>query len=115
MKIRLERFAYLPNGTLGRLFLPDGTVLYTVERPWLDNKVGESCIPEGEYFCEPFDGNKFKGVFQITDVPNRSYILFHAANYPSQLQGCVAPGLTLMPSHSKEPGSTKQSIGYGSA
>jgi hypothetical protein len=47
-RIVLERFAYTPIGSFGRLMFPEFQC-YTVERPWLDNKIRESCIPEGEY------------------------------------------------------------------
>ncbi len=42
----LERFAYTPEGTLGRLALPERTI-YTLKPPWRDNQVNISCIPEG--------------------------------------------------------------------
>ena len=32
----------------------------------------------------------------VKDVPNRTYILFHSANFPDELQGCIAPGVSLM-------------------
>lgn len=101
MEILLERFAYMPTATLGRLRIPGESSLVTVERPWLSNLRGESCIPEGVYECKPFSGAKFKNVFQVMDVPNRTYILFHAANYAHELQGCIAPGLELMPEKSE--------------
>ena len=43
----IERFAYAPDGTFGRIKLPNGTQFVTVERPWLSNKAYESCIPDG--------------------------------------------------------------------
>ena len=66
---------------------------YTLERPWLDNAPNVSCIPDGVYECKPFSGVKFKDVVEVTEVPGRSYILFHAANLPNEIQGCIAPGL----------------------
>ena len=50
-KVLLERFAYSPMGTFGVLTVDDFEC-YTVERPWLDNKPRESCIPEGVYRLE---------------------------------------------------------------
>jgi hypothetical protein len=102
--VRLVRFAYMPTATLGRLYLPNGEILITVERHWEGNKPNVSCIPEGIYQCKPFSGAKYKDVFQVMDVPNRSYILFHAANYPEQLEGCIAPGLALIPYQSSKQG-----------
>lgn len=48
MSVTLERFAYSPFGTFGKLIYGDKTFL-TVERPWLGNKPYKSCIPEGVY------------------------------------------------------------------
>ena len=93
MNLQLRRFAYLPEGTLGELFVPYGHSLYTIERPWLDNKPFESCIPEGDYAVKPFNGTRFKDVWQLMDVPDRSYILIHTANRPSDVQGCIGVGL----------------------
>jgi len=79
----------------GSISLPNGYTCYTIERPWLDNKPLISCIPEGEYEVAPFESTKFEKdnpVYQILDVPNRTYILIHVANWAYQLQGCIAVG-----------------------
>ena len=89
--VKIERFAYLEKGTVGKITVDDWSC-YTIERPWLDNKSNISCIPEGTYKCEPFNGTKFKDVVQIMDVPNRSFILFHVANYPGDIEGCIGVG-----------------------
>lgn len=94
MTILLER-SYLPNCTIGRLHIPfedTQKTFATIERPWLDNKPNVSCIPEGVYNCEPFSGNRFKGVWILNDVPDRTYILIHAGNYAKDVQGCIAVG-----------------------
>jgi hypothetical protein len=88
----IERFGYLPEGTLGELTCSNGYQCFTLERPWLQNQRNISCIPEGLYVCQPFSGKRFKNVIEICDVPSRSYILFHPANVVKELQGCIAPG-----------------------
>lgn len=102
-ELTLTRFAYTPMGTFGRLELPSGADLYTVERPWLSNKRRESCIPEGRYAM----GMRESGVvnrstsgeytqgWEIKDVPARTYIMIHPGNTMDDLQGCIAPGLDL--------------------
>lgn len=87
----LQRFAYLDSGTLGRLSIGDWSC-YTIERPWKDNQPNVSCIPEGVYACQPFSGNKFQDVIQLMDVPGRSYILIHVANFPHDVEGCIGVG-----------------------
>jgi len=89
--LTLERFTYAPWATHGRMWI-DGKVVYTVERPWLDNAPSISCIPDGYYTCRP--RRFFRGDYQaieILNVPGRSHILFHIANWPEELEGCIAP------------------------
>jgi hypothetical protein len=91
---------YLPGVTKGVLigYKNKEAVLFlnTIELKWLDNKTQVSCIPEGVYPFYPSIWNKYnKAVLELKDVPNRSEILFHSANYASgklvQLRGCIAP------------------------
>lgn len=88
----LERFAYLPNGTLGELFIPGHNKIFTIERPWQDNAKRESCIPEGTYSLKPHSG-RIQPAIWIDGVPDRTAILFHAGNTYTDLLGCIAPGL----------------------
>jgi len=93
--IILERFCYHPEGTLGVLKL-DGETFYSIERPWLDNKPNVSCVPEGTYQVGWRKSPKFGETWHIQNVPNRSYILIHAANYPTDVHGCIGLGTILM-------------------
>lgn len=87
----LERFAYSPFGTFGRL-TGKGLDVFTVERPWDANKPFVSCIPEGIYTCKRVQSPKFGNTFEVTRVPHRSHILFHVANTADDLQGCIGLG-----------------------
>lgn len=96
----LQRFAHLTDGTFGRLVLPKGPTLYTVERPWANNEVRISCIPEGIYnlklrespMVERSSGGAHKKGWEVADVPNRTFIMLHPANWAEQLMGCIAVG-----------------------
>ena len=89
----LTRFAYLPHGTLGKMTRPDAAkTIYTIERPWLHNIPYESCVPEGSYDLFPFSGRRHRDVIILNNVPSRSYCLFHIANKPTDVQGCIGPG-----------------------
>ncbi|WP_422451987.1 DUF5675 family protein [Endozoicomonas sp. ALC066] len=94
MMLTLER-SYLPHCTIGTLDVPGLGTYFTIERPWLGNKPYESCIPEGVYNCRDFTGRRFKEVWEICDVPERSYILIHEGNQAKHVQGCVAVGMRL--------------------
>ncbi len=95
MKLVLERFAYSPMGTFGKLRVA-GKEWFTVERPWKDNRRNVSCIPEGWYRIEraTFIRGGYK-TFLLQDVPGRSEILIHRANTMDDLAGCIAPGMRL--------------------
>jgi hypothetical protein len=93
--LTLLRFCHAPFGTFGRMTI-DEQWIWTVERPWLDNAPFVSCIPIGTYRCGPrrFYRRGYDAI-EIRDVPGRTHILFHRANLPSQLAGCVAPNSEL--------------------
>lgn len=93
-QLLLYRTDYLSNGTRGVLFLPSGETVHTIENPWADNEPRVSCIPEGEYVCEPrpyYNGGY--DTFHVTGVPNRSLILIHVGNTEKDVRGCIAVGL----------------------
>lgn len=88
----LLRVAKIEDGTFG--VLKDGEIPFclTVERPWLNNERGKSCIPVGTYICRRVNSPKFGNTFEICDVPNRSAILFHKGNLYIDSHGCVVVG-----------------------
>lgn len=67
-------------------------VCKTLELKDANNLPKESCIPEGSYMCIWQNSPKFGWCYEVTNVPNRSRILIHAANYFTQLLGCIALG-----------------------
>lgn len=84
--------------THGRLSLLDaqGRELFscfTLELPWRDNRIGQSCIPPGQYRLVHRTSPKFGRHIHVLDVPGRTFILIHPANFVSQLRGCIAPGM----------------------
>lgn len=93
--INLQRFSYDPRGTLALLTV-QGERFYTIERPWVNNERGISCIPEGEYELAWIKSPRFGWCYQVKDVTNRSHILIHVANYATDVTGCVGLGMSLM-------------------
>jgi hypothetical protein len=91
----LERFAYTPMGTFGKIIFEEFEC-FTVERPWLDNKVRQSCIPEGSYTLQL--GMYNRGgypAYEVMNVPDRSLIKIHMGNTMDDIVGCIAPGKSL--------------------
>ena len=91
--ITLKR-AYLKDRTEGVLTLPDGQQIFTLERPWLNNKVNESCIKEGVYIVDRDLTGKHR-FYRLRDVEDRTDIEIHPANRVSQLLGCIAPCMSI--------------------
>lgn len=85
----LERNAYLPFVTLGRLFVDHHAPLVTLENPWLSNQPYISCIPEGHYLCRRRLSPKFGDTYEVMNVPGRSHIIFHAGNTAKDTEGCI--------------------------
>jgi len=94
MDIALERIALLPSCTLGRIIIGCET-FYTIERPWINNTPWISCIPSGSYICKRYSSDKYRKTYEITNVPGRTHILFHSANYANEVAGCIALGTSL--------------------
>ena len=97
--ILITRHIINENYSLGKCYVKDeecNTLTYiacTLERGWLDNKSGVSCIPEGIYNMKLEHSPRFKkNLWEIYGVPGRSECKFHAANYWRQLNGCIALG-----------------------
>jgi len=91
MELVLTR-VYKRGGTNGTLTFNGHFVCFTIELPWKENKQNSSCIPEGIYELRSRTSTKFHNHLEILDVPNRSYILIHPANWPKELHGCIGLG-----------------------
>lgn len=90
--LKLTRNAYLDMGTFGEIFA-GGETFVTVERPWLDNRVNVSCIPEGGYILKPSRYNRGGyDAMQVVSVPHRSHIKMHIANTMFNVKGCIGIG-----------------------
>lgn len=98
----LTRRESTDEGTAGVLSF-GGEYTFTMELPWRDNRPQLSCIPKGTYTCVIVRSPKFGKVYEVKNVPNRSHVLIHSANfagnsdlgYNTQLHGCIAPATRL--------------------
>lgn len=92
MEIVLKRVGSCRFGTFGVL-LKDGMPLcVTLEDLWKLNQPNISCIPPGTYQCNKFNGVKFKDVWILKNIPDRSYILIHSGNTSDDTHGCILVG-----------------------
>lgn len=89
---KLVRISMIPDGTFGVLLEENIPFALTVERPWLNNQKGISCIPGGSYTCRRVDSPKFGNTFEVVNVRDRSEILFHKGNVGDDSHGCIIIG-----------------------
>jgi hypothetical protein len=97
----LQRGPSTDQGTFGNLVTERGFRCFTGELPWRENAPSISSVPEGEYIVKATWSPRFKRkMYLLFDVPKRSGIRKHAANfmgdaklsYRCQLNGCIALG-----------------------
>lgn len=91
--------------TTGRMVLPTGELLYSIECPWQDNAPDVSCVPEGRYVLMPYSSPAHGATWFLDNAvlgvgdcgARRSYCELHSANWARQLEGCIAFGLDGIP------------------
>lgn len=86
----LVRISQSDDGTMGQLFDESGDQLCVTIEPSPDE--AHPCIPAGTYHCIPHNGEHWKNVWEITNVPDRAAILIHAGNSEKDTLGCVVVG-----------------------
>lgn len=91
----LERLHFTDKSTIGEIHLDGTRFCYSLELSCRKaSKDGKLAIPCGRYeICMTYSTKFDKDMPEIMDVPGRTGIRIHPANYPSELLGCVAPGL----------------------
>lgn len=85
----------LPDRNAGLVQLQSGKVIKTIELPWRNNEVGESCIPEGRYLVKR-DKHGRHAWFKIMDVKGRTAIEWHIGTKPEHSEGCILSNLIEM-------------------
>lgn len=91
-KVILQRTKKTSIGTFG-LMTYDKLKWYSGERPWLNNQHGISCIPIGNYMCKwTYFPRAKKYDYMVLNVPGRTGIFIHSANFPKQVEGCIFLG-----------------------
>ena len=92
----LIRDTFTDKSVLGKLYCNSEFIAHTLELPWKDNKKSVSCVPAGKYSCRVRlareSSTRDYVHLLVEDVKDRSYILFHRGNYPSDSRGCILTG-----------------------
>lgn len=89
-RITITRDETGPEGTFGKLVTDLNFECYTLERP---AEGDHPCIPKGVYKVLWTNTHPIHGeCYEVMNVPARTAILIHSANWFDQLLGCIAPG-----------------------
>jgi len=89
MSLKIVRLEEAADGTFGALLINTHVFCVTMEPPDLDNQRNISNIPPGKYICKRVVSPRFGETFEITGVPKRTHVLFHAGNLVTHTEGCV--------------------------
>ncbi len=105
MEIEVKRSRQGKNSTLSALYIDGEQVCYVLEDSVRDEKIkGSTAIPAGRYKLafRRYGGmhgryhrlfpDFHKGMIQLMDVPNFSYIYIHMGNNFSDTAGCLLVG-----------------------
>jgi len=93
--VELIRLEEGEQGVIGALKIDKEVFCWTLEPSDRLNKSNESCIPIQQYICKRIISPKFGETFTITNVPNRTNILFHKGNTEDDTLGCLLLGQTV--------------------
>jgi hypothetical protein len=98
----LIRFFGDSKQSLGTIMAMDGAKLFvakTLELSDKNNQNNISCIPKGTYTCKYTRSTRLSLLtqrdyytYEVLNVPNRSGIRIHSANFYTQIKGCIALG-----------------------
>ena len=90
--VELIRLEESDQGTFGVLRIDKEVVCCTLEPSDHENMQNRSSIPCQQYICKPVESPKHGGTFEVTHVPGRSHVLFHAGNVVDSTEGCILLG-----------------------
>jgi len=91
--VRLEET--YDDGTFGALIICSQLFCFTLEPTDKNNAPNVSSIPAQQYICKRYSSNKYPNTFEVTNVPGRSYILFHPGNTDDDTAGCILLGSSI--------------------
>lgn len=101
MNMSVLRTKYLSDGVFGVMRSEDGQFqVDTIEHAYFQSGITGGTwapkIPAGTYTCERrFSPHFGYEVFEITKVPNCTYIEIHIANTENDVHGCIGLGESL--------------------
>lgn len=93
--IHVKRIKQLGETTLGKLTIEGKNKSWFVLEPAGPDSIVEGSdkrIKAGTYKVLPYRSPKYPNVYELQNVPGRSFILIHSGNYHKDTLGCLMPG-----------------------
>lgn len=95
--ITVVRKADQTKETIGHMTAVNETganmTLCTLERPWLNNQQGVSCIPSGTYSWSKVAPSHIPYPhILLSGMPDREGVCIHVGNYVTNSEGCILVG-----------------------
>jgi hypothetical protein len=98
MDIKLRRFEFGTNYTIGKLYVDDVYFCFTLEdkvRPEGEKVDGQTAIPYGTYSVIIDHSNRFnRDLPHVLNVPGFEGIRIHTGNTDADTEGCILLGTT---------------------
>lgn len=96
MQLKLIRDQLKQDCTLGKLYIGQQFICYTLEDKVRDEKIkGMTAIPHGLYEVIITFSNRFqRDLPLLLNVPNYEGVRIHPGNTAADTEGCILPGLT---------------------
>jgi len=91
-RLLIKRVAEDETATFGVFIDGNTPFVVTLELPWKQNVRNLSCIPAITYKCKRRTWGKYKGYFEIMNVPGRTGIIIHKGIVDQHTLGCVLVG-----------------------
>lgn len=94
-KLTLIRTFESATCTTGEMFANGKFLCHTLELPWKDNRSYVSSIPSKDYNANVrYDkADHWRIELRNEETAPRSGVQIHIGNYPSEIQGCILPGM----------------------
>lgn len=91
MNLKIKRL-HLDDCTIGAISYGIDFRAFTLELPWRNNKISQSCIPAGFYQCKKIVSPSLGECVEVENVVGRTFIRIHKGNYTYQIEGCILVG-----------------------
>lgn len=96
MNLRVQRTAFSPYSTIGKLFVDGEFQCFTMEPVWLETSaIKPRAIPEGTYPLRNRYSLKHKrNMPHVDEVPGFTEVEIHPLNFPHETEACLGVGKT---------------------